>query len=69
MSKEYLGAIAIVVISILRLFNIEISIETVQGFITSLSELIVTGLGIWIAILRYKRGDITKLGVKKHKLA
>lgn len=57
MSQEYIGAIAIVLVSALKLFGIEVAGDIVTGFITG-------ALGLWVAIARYNKKDINILGVK-----
>ena len=58
MSKEFIGAIIIIIVSILKAFNIAIESDVVAGLVTGLA-------GLWVAYHRYKRGDITKLGFRK----
>lgn len=58
MSKEYIGAIVILLISILKLLKIELG----NGEATA----IVTGLvALYVAYRRHRKGDITVLGSKK----
>lgn len=59
LSQEYISAIAILVISIFKLFHIEVTADAVTGIITG-------ALAIWIAIRRYQKGDITLGGIKKY---
>lgn len=59
LSQEYISAIAILVISIFKLFHIEVTADAVTGIITG-------ALSIWIAVRRYQKGDITLGGVKKY---
>ena len=56
-STEYSGAIAIVVVSILKMFGVEIANDIVAG-------LVVGVVALWIAFRRKARGDINALGVK-----
>ena len=58
-SQEYIGAIVILIMSILKMFNIEIASEAVTGLITGI-------VAIWIAVRRYEKGDISPLGRKFH---
>lgn len=57
MSKEYISAIALILVSILNAFGIEIGNEAITGIITGV-------IAIFLAIKRYKRGDINALGKK-----
>ena len=58
MSQEYVGAIAIVLVSILKIFHIEIANDAIAGLITG-------GIAIFVAYRRYQKGDISLGGVKK----
>jgi hypothetical protein len=58
MSQEYLSALAVVLIGILKMFKIDVDNATITAFITVV-------LGAWIAIRRYQRGDIKLSGVRK----
>lgn len=58
MSNEYIGALAILLVSILKMFKIEIENDAVTGLITGL-------LAVWIAFKRYKKGDISIVGARK----
>ena len=58
MSQEYISAIVIVLLSVLKMFKIEIASESLTGLVTGL-------IAVWIAIKRYKRGDITVGGIRK----
>jgi uncharacterized membrane protein len=58
MSKEYTLALILVIGSILKAFNIEIPNETLEAVLTGI-------VAIVIAVIRYKKGDITVLGSKK----
>ena len=58
MSQEYIGAIAILVISVLKIFHFEIENEVVAGLVTGV-------IALYIAIRRKAKGDINVLGVKK----
>ncbi len=57
-SQQYVGAIVIVIISVLRAFKIEIASDAVTGIVTGL-------IAVWIAVKRYQKGDISVSGVKK----
>ena len=58
-SHQYISAIAVIAVSIFQLFHIEVTLDVVTSLITGVA-------GIWIAIKRYKQGDITLGGVKKY---
>lgn len=57
-SQEYIAALVLIIGSILKAFHIEIPNETVEAVITGV-------LALWIAIRRFKKGDITLGGKKK----
>jgi hypothetical protein len=50
-SQEYVGALAILLVSVLRAFGIEIGSDVV-------SSLIVAVVAVWVAIKRRQRGDL-----------
>ena len=56
-STEYAGAIAIVIVSLLKIFGIEIGNDVVTGVITGV-------IAIVIAIKRHSKGDINVVGQK-----
>ena len=58
MSQEYIGAIVIVLVSVLKMFGIEIASDALTGLLTGV-------VAIWIAVRRYQKKDITLLGVRK----
>jgi hypothetical protein len=57
-SQEYIASIAVLLVSVLGLFKIQIENETITALITGI-------LGVWIAIRRYQKKDINILGVRK----
>ena len=57
-SQEYIGALVIVLISLLKVFNIEIGSDVVTAIVTGL-------VGIWVAYRRYQKGDISLGGVRR----
>lgn len=57
-STEYVGAIAIVIVSILNTFGIQIGNEAITGIITGV-------VALYVAYRRYKQGNITFAGVRK----
>jgi len=62
MSKEYIGAIVILLAELLPLLGLTISTDKLTSIIQSVIVLISGGV---IAISRYKKGDITLAGYKK----
>ncbi len=58
LSQEYIGAIAILLVSVLHMFHIEVGNDAVSG-------LLAGGIALWIAIRRHGKGDITVAGIKK----
>jgi hypothetical protein len=58
MSQEYISALAILLVSLLGIFKIQVGSDVLTAFITG-------ALGLWVAIRRYSKGDITVGGVKK----
>jgi cadmium resistance protein CadD (predicted permease) len=58
MSQEYIGAIALLVISLLQTFGIVVEQDAIAGIIAGL-------ISIWVAYRRYQKGDITVVGLRK----
>lgn len=58
MSSEYIGAIVLVIVAILKAFNIELASDAVTGIVTGV-------IAVWIAFKRHAQGDINLGGVKK----
>lgn len=58
MSQEYILSLAILAGSVFKLFGVEIENKVLEG-------LIVGVVSIWIAVRRYKKGDITIVGSRK----
>ena len=56
-SKEYTGAIAILLVSVLKIFGIELENDVVSG-------LVVGAIALFVAISRKAKGDIDVLGRK-----
>jgi len=56
-SQEYIGAIVLLVGAILKAFGIEIANDAISGIITGV-------IALWIAVRRFKKGDINILGAK-----
>ena len=56
-SQEYIGALALVIVSVLKIFGVEIANDAITGIITGV-------IAIYIAFRRLKKGDITPLGRK-----
>lgn len=57
-SQQYISALAIILVSVLQMFKIEIGNETVSALIIGIA-------GLWVAIRRYKQGGISIAGVRK----
>lgn len=57
-SQEYVSALAILLVAILKGFNIEVGNDAISGIITGV-------LAVWIAFRRYSKGDISLGGVRK----
>lgn len=57
-SQEYVGAIALLVISTLQTFGIVVEQDAVAGIIAGV-------ISIWIAVRRYQKGDISIGGVRR----
>lgn len=58
MSNEYVGAIAILLYSVLKGFGIELENGVLEGIITGV-------VALWIAFRRHQKGDINIAGVRK----
>jgi len=58
MSQEYVGAIALLVISLLQTFGVVVEQDAIAGIIAGL-------ISIWVAYRRYQKGDITVVGLRK----
>jgi small neutral amino acid transporter SnatA (MarC family) len=58
MSNEYLLAVVLILGGVLKVFGIEIENSALEGIIGG-------AIALWIAIKRYKRGDITLGGLRK----
>lgn len=58
MSQEYVGAIVLLAISVLKIFKIEIENQTLTGIVTGV-------IALWIAIRRHAKGDISIVGSRK----
>lgn len=57
-SHEYVGAIVIVIVSLLKAFGVDIGNEEVTTIVTGF-------VALWIAIRRFSKGDVTLGGLKK----
>ena len=57
MSKEYIGAVVILFGSVLKMFNIEIPNDAIEGLIFGI-------IAVIIAISRFQKKDIDVLGRK-----
>ena len=58
MSQEYIASIAILVVSVLKIFGIEVQNDVI-------TSLVVAILALVVAIRRKMRGDINVLGMRK----
>jgi len=56
-SQEYLAAIAILIVQVLKMFGIEIGNDAITGILTGV-------LAIWVAIRRYQKRDINIAGAR-----
>ena len=54
-SQQYVSALAVILVGVLKLVGIEIGTDEI-------STLIMVALSLWIAIRRKQKGDITMLG-------
>ena len=57
-SQTYVSALAIILVSLLGVFKVEIGNEVITALLTGI-------LGVWVAIRRYKQGNIQISGVRK----
>ncbi len=57
-SQEYLGAIVILLVQVLKMFGVELATEEVTTIVTGV-------VALWVAIRRYSKGDISMGGVKQ----
>ena len=58
-SQEYIGAIVLLAVSVLKIFGIEIENQVTAGLVTG-------AVALWIAIRRHSKGDITLVGARKN---
>ncbi len=58
MSQQFIGSIAILLVSVLKLLKIDIGNDELVTILTGFAAL-------WVAIRRYKQGDITAIGSRK----
>lgn len=57
-SQEYLGAIVILLVQVLKMFGVELATEEVTTIVTG-------AVALWVAIRRFSKGDINMGGVKQ----
>lgn len=57
-SQEYISALAILLVSILKTFGVNIGNDEIISILTG-------ALALWVAIRRYNKGDITMGGIRK----
>jgi len=62
MSTTYIAAIVSILATVLPRFGVSVSSEELTNI---LSALLVVGSGVWVIVQRYKRGDVTPIGVRK----
>lgn len=58
MSQEYIASIVIVLASLAKILGLDIQNDAIEG-------IVVGSIAIWIAVRRYKKGDINVLGARK----
>lgn len=58
MSQEYVGAIVILIVSVLKVFKVEVENSAIEG-------IIIGAIALWVAVRRVKKGDITPLGFRR----
>lgn len=56
-SQQYIGSIVILLISLLKMFKIDIGNDELTAIITG-------GIALYVAIKRYQKGDINVAGIK-----
>lgn len=57
-SREYTGALVIVIISVLKAFGVELGTEEVTAIVTG-------AVAVFVAVARYRKGDVTLSGTRK----
>ena len=62
MSKEYLAVFIMILATVLPQLGVEVSSEALT---TTVSTIVVVVSGIYAMYRRYKKGDISPLGVRK----
>jgi len=62
MSTTYIAVIVSILATVLPRFGVSVSSEELTNI---LSALLVVGSGVWVIVQRYKRGDVTPIGVRK----
>lgn len=58
LSQEYIASIAIVIVSLLKAFGVNVGNQEISGIIVGV-------LALYTAFRRHQKGDITALGRKK----
>jgi len=58
MSQQYIGAVVILLISLLKIFKVDIAESDVTTVVTGL-------VALWVAFRRYQNGDINVFGSAK----
>lgn len=57
-SQEYLGAIVILLVQVLKMFGVELAESEVTTIVTGF-------VALWVAVKRFQKGDISLSGVKQ----
>lgn len=57
-SNEYIGAIVILLVQVLRVFGVELAESEVTTIVTGI-------VALWVAVKRFQKGDISLSGVKQ----
>jgi len=58
MSQEYIGSLVLLIGAVLKIFKVEIDNSALEGLLAGI-------VALWIAVRRYKKGDITIVGARK----
>ena len=58
LSQEYIGSLVIVLITVLKIFKIELASDEVTAIVTG-------AVALYVAIRRFSKGDITVGGLRK----
>ena len=58
MNTEYVGAVVLLIVGVLKIFGIFVSADAITGIITG-------SISLYLAIKQYGKGDITLGGFRK----